>query len=106
MIAGRLTEFVELQEPFVEKDDRFGSDVISYPTGKIVHAEVVWKSGKISEEVSELFPDRRIEVLIYAAHRVEEKWHLVYSGVVYSVSAVEHNRRRGLKRLICDRVND
>lgn len=105
MISGRLTEYVTLYAP-VAGTNKFGSEDISYPTGKRVHAEVVWKTGRISEEASELFPDGRIEVIIYDAHTVAEKWRLVYAGVTYSVGAIEHNRRRGLKRLICDKVND
>ena len=56
MIAGRLTEFVELRKPFVETD-AFGSEKISFPKGRLVHAEVNWKSGHLSQEASELFPD-------------------------------------------------
>lgn len=105
MIAGRLTEFVTLYAPVVTRD-KFNGEVITYPEGKTVHAEVNWKSGHLSEEASELFPDRRLEVIIYSAHTVSEKWRLVYAGVTYSVGAIEHVRTRGLKRLICDRVND
>ena len=105
MISGRLTEFVELYEPAVNKND-FGEEVVTFPKGVRVHAEVVWRSGHISQEASELFPDGRIEVVIYSAHRVAKKWQLVYAGVTYSVGAIEHNRRRGLKRLVCDKVNE
>lgn len=104
MIAGRLTEFVLLQKPSVTTD-AFGSDIVSYSAGKLVHAELNWKAGHISQEASELFPDGRVEVIIYDAHEVAEKWHVVYAGVTYSVGAIEHNRRKGLRRLICDRVN-
>ena len=105
MISGRLTERVTLFAPVVSKDT-FGADVISYPHGKTVHAEVNWKSGRLSEEASEIFPDGRLEVIIYDAHTVAEKWRLEYAGVAYTVGAIEHNRRRGFKRLICDKVND
>lgn len=105
MIAGRLTEYVVLQRPTVNTD-AFGADVISYTEGDPIHAEVNWKSGRLNQEVSELFPDGRLEVIIYSAHEVAEKWRLVYAGVTYTVGAIEHNRRRGLKRLICDKVND
>lgn len=105
MIAGRLTEYVELRKPVVETD-AFGSDKISYPEGRRVHAEVNWKAGHLSQEASELFPDGRVEIIIYAAHEVEEKWRVIYQGVTYMVGAIEFNRRRGLKRLVCDKVNE
>lgn len=105
MIAGRLTEFVVLQEPTVVTD-AFGAEVISYTGGAPIHAEVNWKSGRLSQEASELFPDGRVEIVIYAAHTVAEKWRVVYQGVTYIVGAIEFNRRKGLKRLICDRVNE
>lgn len=105
MIAGRLTEFVVLQEPTVTTD-AFGAEVISYTGGDPIHAEVNWKSGHISQEASELFPDGRVEIIIYSAHQVEEKWRVVYQGATYTVGAIEFNRRKGLKRLICDRVNE
>ena len=105
MIAGRLTEYVELRKPVVETD-AFGSEKISFPKGRLVHAEVNWKSGHLSQEASELFPDGRVEIIIYSAHPVEEKWRVVYQGITYTVGAIEFNRRKGLKRLICDRVNE
>ena len=105
MIAGRLTEFVDLYQP-TATTNTFGSEDISYSKVATVHAEVVWKAGHLSQEASELFPDGRVEIIIYAAHNVAEKWRVVYAGVTYIVGAIEHNRRRGLKRLICDKVND
>ena len=105
MIAGRLTEYVELRKPVVSTDS-FGAEQISYPAGATIHAEVNWKSGHLSQEASELFPDGRVEIIIYAAHEVEAKWRVIYQGVTYTVGAIEFNRRRGLKRLVCDKVNE
>ena len=47
-----------------------------------------------------------MEIIIYAAHEVEEKWRVIYQGITYTVGAIEFNRRRGLKRLVCDKVNE
>lgn len=105
MISGRLTEFVELRRPTVTTD-AFGAEQISYPEGPRIHAEVIWKSGRLSQEASELFPDGRVEIIIYSAHEVAEKWRVVYQGVTYTVGAIEFNRRKGLKRLVCDKVNE
>ena len=105
MIAGRLTEYVTLLRPVVTKDD-YGSKVTSYVTCRRVHAEVQWKQGGTGLEVSELFPDVRLNVIVYYAHPVEEKWRIEYDGTPYNVTAVERSRTRGLKRLICEKVNE
>ena len=105
MIAGRLTEYVTLQYPVVDKD-AYGSKVTTYVTCRRVHAEVQWKQGGTSQEVSELFPGVRLNVIVYSAHPVEEKWRVEYDGVPYIVTAVERSRTRGFKRLICEKVNE
>ena len=67
MIAGRLTEYVELRKPVVATDS-FGAEQISYPAGPTIHAEVNWKSGHLSQEASELFPDGRVEIILSLIH--------------------------------------
>ena len=105
MIAGRMTERVVLLQPSVTKD-KFGAETTSYESSRTVHAEVMWKSGGLRGEVGERFPDGRVEVIIRDAHTVDPLWRLTYQGLTYQVAAVEHNRVKGLKRLICDRVNE
>ena len=105
MIAGRMTERVVLLEPTVTRD-KFGSEVTTYDDFRTVHAEVQWKSGGTNLQVSELFPDGHIEVIIRDAHPVEAKWRIRCNGELYHVGAVALNRVKGLKRLICDKVND
>lgn len=105
MIAGRLNERVTLFSPSVTTDG-FGAETTSYAASATVHAEVNWKSGSTGTQVSEIFPDGRIEVIIRDAHEVGDKWRVLYAGTLYSVSAVEHNRSRGLKRLLCEKVNE
>ncbi|MBR1436131.1 MAG: phage head closure protein [Bacteroidales bacterium] len=105
MIAGRLTELVTLQRPTVSTD-AFGAESTTFADSATVHAEVVWKTGNTGMQVGELFPSGHVEIIIRDAHEVSEKWRAVYDGTVYSVSALEHNRQRGLKRLICDKVNE
>lgn len=105
MIAGRLTERVKLLRP-ASTTDRFGSNTISYVEVATVHAEVKWKSGSTAGEASELFSGDRIEILIRSAHTVEPKWRAEYMGVIYFVEAIEHNRLKGMKRLLCNKVNE
>ena len=105
MIAGRLNERVTLLTPSVTTDG-FGAETTSYAVSATVHAEVVWKSGGTATQASERFPDGRVEIVIRDAHEVGDKWRVSHAGILYSVSAIEHNRARGLRRLICDRVNE
>ena len=105
MIAGRMTEMVVLMQPSTATNG-FGSDVVTFADFRTVHAEVQWKSGGTYQQASELFPDGHIEVIIRIAHPVEAKWRIRYNGEVYNVAAVAPNRVKGLKRLICDKVND
>ena len=105
MIAGRMTERVVLLQP-TSTEDKFGSEVVEFTALKTVHAEVQWKSGGTYEQASELFPDGHIEVIVRIAHPVEAKWRIRYNGELYNVTAVAPNRVKGLKRLICDKVND
>lgn len=104
MIAGRLTEYVTLQRPSVTTDG-FGAETTVFTTTGTVHAEVRWKTGALSREAGELFPEDRLEVLIYDAHAVAAKWRVIYGDDTYQVIAVEHVRTRGLKRLVCEKVN-
>lgn len=104
MIAGKLTERVTLQCPFVTKDE-FGAESTDYSPGIAVHAQVTWKTGGIAREASEFFPGERIEVIIYDRHRCEAKWRVIYEGETFQVTAVERVRVRGMKRLFCEKVN-
>jgi len=105
MIAGRMTEFVELWKPVVSRDS-YGSETMTYEDAGRIHAEVRWRSGGTVVQTSEFFPDYKIEVLIRDAHSVKEGWRVEYSDITYTVTAIEHNRVKGLKRLLCERVND
>lgn len=105
MIAGRMTERVKLQKPTAVVD-KFGSKTITYTDQVTANCEVVWKNGSTSSEASELFANVRVEFLIRDAHTVDTGWRAIYGTTPYYVSAVEHNRVRGFKRLICDRINE
>ena len=104
MIAGLLNERVTLLRPSVSTDG-FGAETTSYETYGEVRAEVRWKSGALSPELSEIFPDVHLEVMVRDAHPVAAKWRLVHAGDTYTVDAAEHNRLKGLRRLICSKVN-
>lgn len=104
MIAGRLNDWVTLMRPEVSTDG-FGAETTSYLPYGYVRAEVKWKSGALSPELSEVFADVHLEVIVRDAHPVAAKWRLVHAGETYTVDAAEHNRLKGLRRLICSKVN-
>lgn len=104
MIAGKLTERVTLLRPSVTTD-AFGAESTDFTPEGVVHAQVTWKTGSLSREVSEFFPTGRIEVVIYDRHPAEAKWRVQYGADLFQVQAVEHVRLRGMKRLYCEKVN-
>jgi hypothetical protein len=71
-----------------------------------IHAERVKFSGNRSEEVGEHFPDYRVEFNIRDAHPVEENWRVKQlGGYEYTVTNIIPNIDRGMKTLVCERVN-
>ena len=104
MIAGLLNDWVTLLRPEVSTDG-FGAETTSYESYGRVRAEVRWKSGTLSPELAELFPDVHLEVVVREAHPAAAKWRVVHEGEIYTVEAVERNRLKGLRRLICSKAN-
>ena len=105
MIAGRLNERVTLYAPATLTDE-YGHVKKTYTEEQSVAAEVRWKTGNTVDDTPEIVVTTRIEVLIRDAITVEREWRLGYQNDTYHIDAVEHNRRKGFKRLFCDRVND
>ncbi len=96
---------MELLRP-VTRRDKFGDEATEYVPSNIVHAERVKFSGSRSEEVAEMFPDYRVQFRIRDAHRVEENWRVrQLGGYLYTVTNIEPNLDRGMKTLMCERVN-
>lgn len=92
-------------EPIVEVD-KFGEETPSYRRLNVIHAERVKLTGNRSEEVGEHFPDYRVEFNIRDVHPVGENWRVEQlGGYLYTVTNVIPNIERGMKTLVCDRVN-
>lgn len=105
MLAGRLKYKLELLEPVVAVDS-FGEETPSYRATRIVNAERVKTTGNRSDEVGEHFPDYRAEFNIRDAHHVGENWRVrQLGGYEYTVTNIIPNLDRGMKTLICERVN-
>ncbi len=106
MIAGRMKYKLVLLQP-VETENDFGERKVSYVQTVTVHAERVKTNGRRSDEVGEHFPDYSAEFNIRDAHTIEENWRVQQmGGHLYTVTNVIPNIDRGMKTLICDRVNE
>lgn len=105
MQAGRMKYRLELLEP-VTVINSFGEEVPTYNKVRTVAAERVKASGQRSEEVGEHFPDYRAEFNIRDAHPVKENWRVrQLGGYVYTVTNIIPNLDRGMKTLVCERLN-
>lgn len=106
MRAGELKYKLAILRPDIITN-RFGEEAIEYVHTKIIHAERVKHSGRRSEEVSEHFPDYRAEFNIRDAHEIGENWRVQQlGGYLYTVTNIISNIDRGMKTLICERVNE
>lgn len=106
MQAGRMKYKLVLLEPVTDADG-FGEETPGYKEFRTVAAERVKLSGNRSEEVGELFPDYRTEFNIRDAHAVRENWRVrQLGGYLYTVTGIIPNLDRGMKTLICERVNE
>lgn len=78
----------------------------TYELTSTIHAERVKISGARSEEVGEHFAEYRAEFNIRDAHAVSEGWRVrEKGGCEYTVTAIIPNIDRGMKTLVCVKVN-
>lgn len=105
MQAGRMRYRLKVFEP-VSDADKFGEETPDYRYVRTIHAERVKLSGRRSEEVGEHFPDYSVQFNIRDAHQVKENWRVEEcGGYLYTVTNVLPNVDRGMKTLVCERVN-
>ena len=106
MIAGRMKYKLVLLQP-VEAENDFGENKITFVETRVVNAERVKTHGRRSEEVGEHFPDYNAEFNIRDAHTVDENWRVQQlGGHLYTVTNIIPNIDKGMKTLICERVNE
>lgn len=97
---------IELQRPIVEESN-FGDEIAEFVPTKTIYAERVKVSPSHHEEVAEMFPDYQVQFNIRDAHEVEEHWRVrQLGGYLYNVVNIVPNLDRGMKTLICERVNE
>lgn len=107
MIASRLTTKISLKRPVVDDDNPFGETLVTYQHARDVYAER--KAMSVSEvaQAGEYFADYRATFIVRWAVLVATGWRVVDSdGLEYDVKGVIPNRRRGLRELVCIRVNE
>lgn len=105
MQAGRMRYKLVLLKPVVRADG-FGAETPGFEEFRTVAAERVRFTGRRSEEAGEHFPDYRAEFNIRHAHPVAENWRVrQVGGHEYTVTNIIINIERGMKTLVCERVN-
>ena len=106
MQAGRMKYSVTLLEPS-KTTNEYGEEAVEYVETRTIHAERIKTTGNRSEEVGEHFPDYSAEFNVRDSHPVEENWRLQQKGgYLYTITNIIPNIDRGMKTLICVRVNE
>ena len=106
MRAGAMKYRLLLMQPKASTND-FGEEATTYEPLAVIWAERVKQSGSRSNEVGEHFPDYRAEFNIRDAHRVKENWRVQQlGGYLYSVTNIIPNLDKGMKTIVCERVNE
>lgn len=105
MQAGRMKTRLRILRP-ITTEGELGGESLEWVETATVHAERVKQTGSNTLIVGEHFPDYRTEFNIRDAHEVEENWRVEQlGGYLYNVANVIPNIDRGMKTLVCDRVN-
>lgn len=107
MRAGGLTDKLEVLEPLAEVNG-FGEERMAYGARGEIRAERVQMGGRRSEEAGEHFPDYSVKYNVRYGHEVKENWRVkdMRYGYLYAVTNVIPNMRKGMKTLVCERVNE
>lgn len=106
MIAGRMKHRLQVLQP-ISTEGGYGDEVTEWKLVNTIHAELVKQTGNRSEEVGEHYPNYNVEYNINAAHKIEENWRVQQlGGYLYTVATVIPNIDKGMKTLVCERVNE
>lgn len=109
MMAGKLTELLEVQDA-VKQDGTFSSGTVKYvPRKGYVRAELRKQRGTIRESGGEIFSAYDAEFNVRYHHKISEGSrvrHLTDGGLKYRVDNVLLNKARGMKTLQCSKIND
>lgn len=109
MIAGRLCDRIHLYCP-VRVANEYGEMETTWQDRGQMRAERVRLTGRGMEQAGEIFAEYAARWRVRYSHTVKSGWRVQQvgedDGNLYEVRAVEPNRVRGLKELVCERVNE
>ena len=106
MRAGGLRYKLMLLRPEAVQNG-YGEEEVAYREEALAGAERDSLSGSLSNEVGERFADYRARFNIRWAHTVREGWRVrLLGGDLYTVTNIIPNIARGMKTLVCERVNE
>ena len=85
----------------------YGEERTDYTEQREVWAWRKRLSGRRTDEAQERFADYTAEFCIRLEHPVGEGWRVQeVGGYLYTVATVEDVRSKGMRVLVCERVND
>lgn len=97
---------LQLLQPTFDTNE-FGEEYTTYKVTNTVHAERVKMNSSHGVEVGERFPAYSAEYNIRDAHTIEENWRVQeMGGYLYNVVNIIPNLDRGMRTLVCERVNE
>lgn len=107
MMAGRMRSMLVTYQP-TTVTGASGAETITFEEYATIHAERVKLSGRLQQEVAEIFSGYDAEYNVRYAHAVAEGWRVQdkQSGILYYVCNVIPNFDKGYKTLKCSRVNE
>lgn len=109
MMAGKLTELLEVRDA-VKENGKFTSGAVKYVKREHpIRAELRKQRGSVRESGGELFPAYDAEFNVRYHHKLTEGSrvkHLTEGGLLYRIDNILLNRARGMKTLLCSKVNE
>lgn len=109
MRAGELRECkLQIISPAIETDD-FGAETTLWSVETTTRAQRVKYTGSRVKEVGEMFPNYTAEYIIRYPVKVKENWRvcdLFDDNKIYIIGNIIPNRLKGMKTLVCERLNE
>lgn len=106
MIAGKMRSMLRVFKPEAARN-AYGEKALSYKDMGLIHAERLKESGVATTEAGGVFNAYTVQYNIRYPHKIEETWRVEeLGGRLYTVDAVYPNIERGMKTLVCTKVNE
>lgn len=106
MLAGKMRSMLRIYKP-IKQRNAYGEETLSYQDLGLIHAERLKETGLATTEVGGVFNAYTAQFNIRYQHKISETWRVAeVGGRLYTVDAIYPNIERGLKTLVCTRVNE